>query len=248
MTTTSSTTSKPSSLFITTNSTGATSISFLNGQLTTDQYLTHYWPISCGTMKDIIGFSHMSQGSLATFIEDRFGNVNSALALNGGWTQVPSGIYFNTPQFTISVWVYPQSLGICARAIDFAPNPGSCDNSIFIRLDGSCNTGVPALGIFNPTTVKRTDASQNLIQNKWQFLTGTFDGSLMSFYADGILIGTKLLTYTLPTIIRNANYIGKSCDSGNDYSSSYIDDLRFYNKSLTQMEIQEIMNQNSTCK
>ena len=221
---------------------------FLNAQLPTDQYLTHYWPISCGTMKDEIGSSHMTQGSLTSFIEDRFGNVNSALALNQGWTQVPSGVYFNTPQFTISVWVYPQSLGSCSRAIDFATNTGSCANSILIRLDGSCSSVFPALGIFNPTTNNRAVSSQNLIQNKWQFLTGTFDGTLMSIYIDGTLKGTLSLTYTLPTIIRNANYIGKSCNTAYGYSSSYLDDLRFYNKSLTQMEIQQIMNQNFTCK
>ena len=43
---------------------------FLNGQLSTDQYLTHYWPITCGTMKDEIGSSHMTQGSLTSLFED----------------------------------------------------------------------------------------------------------------------------------------------------------------------------------
>ena len=219
---------------------------FLNAQLSTDQYLTHYWPISCGTMKDEIGSSHMTQGSLTSFIEDRFGNVNSALALNGGWTQVPSGVYFNTPQFTISVWIYPQSIGYCLRAIDFATNAGSCNDSIFIRLQG-CPGGFPALSIVSNGNFKYA-GSQNLTVDKWQFLTGTFNGSLMSFYIDGISKGTFALTYTLPTITRNANYIGKSCAPSHGYSSSYLDDLRFYNKSLTQMEIQQIMNQNFTCK
>ena len=55
-------------------------------------------------MLDQIGTSHMTQGSLTSFIEDRFGNVNSALALNGGWTQIPSGSYFNTSEYSITVW------------------------------------------------------------------------------------------------------------------------------------------------
>ena len=54
-----------------------------------DQFLTHYWPICNGTMKDVVGGDDMTQGSLTSFAADRFGNVNSALALNGGWTQVP---------------------------------------------------------------------------------------------------------------------------------------------------------------
>ncbi len=74
--------------------------------LSTDQYLTHYWPICNCTMKDAIGTADMIQGNLTSFIADRYGKVNSALALNGGWAQVPSGIYFDTPEFTIAVWVY----------------------------------------------------------------------------------------------------------------------------------------------
>ena len=34
----------------------------------------------------------MKQGALTSFTSDRFGNANSALALNGGWAQVPSGV------------------------------------------------------------------------------------------------------------------------------------------------------------
>ena len=59
-----------------------------------DDYLTHYWPISNGQMNDLIGSAHMIQRSKATlFANDRFGNVNSSINLNGGWTQLPQGIY-----------------------------------------------------------------------------------------------------------------------------------------------------------
>jgi hypothetical protein len=80
-------------------------LSFLNLKkgLTTDQYLTHYWPISNGAMLDQIGKSHMTQGSstfFTFFTTDRFGNANSALALNGGWTQVPAGVLL---QYTIYI-------------------------------------------------------------------------------------------------------------------------------------------------
>ena len=52
----------------------------------TDQYLTHYWPICDGQMLDQIGMANMIQGNLTSFTLDRFGNANSALALNGGYT------------------------------------------------------------------------------------------------------------------------------------------------------------------
>ena len=48
-----------------------------------DPCLVNYWPIFDGNMSDMIGSAHMSQGMSTSFISDRFGNVNSALALNG---------------------------------------------------------------------------------------------------------------------------------------------------------------------
>jgi hypothetical protein len=53
-----------------------------------DDYLTHYWPITNGTMNDAIGAGDMAQGGLTNFTADRFGCESSALALNGGWTAI----------------------------------------------------------------------------------------------------------------------------------------------------------------
>ena len=54
----------------------------------------------------------MTQGNLTLFTKDRHGYSNSALALNGGWTQVPSGYYFNTPEFTVTFWVFALKIRI----------------------------------------------------------------------------------------------------------------------------------------
>ena len=83
-------------------------------------------------MNDQIGSSHMIQGSLTSFVTDRFGNANSALALNGGWTQVPSGVYFDTPEFTISVWIYPLQVSDWSRIIDFGN--GQFSNTIIVAI------------------------------------------------------------------------------------------------------------------
>jgi hypothetical protein len=64
-----------------------------------NQYLTHHWPIWSSQMNDQIGSAHMIQGLNTIFDADRFGTPNSALNLNGGWTYVPKGVFFDTPQF-----------------------------------------------------------------------------------------------------------------------------------------------------
>lgn len=198
-------------------------------------------------MLDHIGSANMTQGSLTSFIEDRFGNAMSALALNDGWTQVPSGVYFDTPEFTVSVWVYPQNVGTFARVIDFG-NGQNADN-ILLRLNsGTTNVAVPALRINNRSISIGTAQSTRVLKNlTWQHLTATFNGSQMYLYINSVLRGKYSSVFNLPNITRMYNYIGKA-NGATGYSSSYLDDLRFYNKSLTQPEIFELMKKDFSSK
>jgi hypothetical protein len=95
-------------------------------------------------------------------------------------------------------------------------------------------------------------SSLSLTLNQWQHLASTFDGQIFSIYINGTLSvnGTKSSTYTqLPSLNRTQNYVGKSnWKNWDEYPYSYIDDLRFYNKSLTQQEIVDlIMLNDATC-
>ncbi len=188
----------------------------------------------------------MTQGSLTSFVTDRYGNANSALALNGGWTKVPSGIYFDTPEFTISVWVYPQQIGFWARIIDFG-NGAGMDNIVFCFA--TIYTPKHSLQFFkNSALIFAVESSQNLTLNEWQFLAVTFNGINERLYLNGELTYESNQNYSLPTLLRNSCYIGKSNWPTDGFSSSYLDDLRFYNKSLNANEILELFNQNQSSK
>ena len=206
-------------------------------------------------MLDVISSSHMTQGSSTNFAMDRFGNLNSALALNGGWTQVPSGVYFDSPEFTISVWVYPQSVGKCARILDFSnSNANVFTNNIYIRLDNQCYQAqyqyAPELAIYSISSSSQPQvnciSSQMLSLSQWQFLAATYDGNTMNLYINGVEMCSQTKSFNLMSMARSFNYIGKSFDSYDGYSQSILDDLRFYNKSLTQTQILGLMNQNQS--
>ena len=143
--------------------------------LPSDQYLTHYWPICNNQMSDHIGSAHMTQESSTTFTLDWFGNENSALALNGSWTQVPAGIYFNTPEFTISVWVYPFDVTAYSRIIDFGN--GENKDNIVISLS-HISTFKPYAYLNNAEFV----SSKMISFNEWQLLTLTFNGTYLKMY------------------------------------------------------------------
>jgi hypothetical protein len=209
-----------------------------------DVFLTHYWPFENGQMTDQIGFKDMTQGKFTEFTSDRFGFSQSALALKGGFTRVDQGAYFDTLEFTISVWVYPHSVGRWARVIDFGNDlAGVGYNNVILSLD-SDSSKMPAFQIFG-TPLKEGEAisSSTLKEKRWQFLTATFDGKSMCIYIDSNLMGSQPVTYEMPKISRTVNYIGESSNSWYDgESDSYLDDLRFYNKSLNQSEINSLMN------
>ena len=218
--------------------------------LTTDQYLTHYWSFDGGEMTDHIGTSDMTQGNLTLFTTDRFGNANSALALNGGWVQVKSGIYFDTPEFTISVWIYPQLLGSNSRVIDFGDGQSS-NNTLLAFYQYS--TASPYFKFYNGSTksiVAIATSTQRLALCQWQLLTVTFSSILNStfIYINGQMIVNLNQSYTPPTINSTRCYVGRSNWQSDGISWSYLDDLRFYNKSLSQCEIQSLMNTSSNFK
>jgi len=195
----------------------------------TDQYLTHYWPITNGTMKDIIGSVHMTpQGNLTNFTKDRFGNLNSALALNGGWTRVPGGIYFNTPEFSISVWIYPMNVSYWARIIDFGNGPSS-DNILLTLSNGY--SFQPNFFIFDGSNlIYSTESLQAVTFANWQLFTATYDGKNLRISLNGQIKANVYKNYTLKNNLNRSNcYIGKSNWLGDGYSHSYLDDLRFYN-------------------
>ena len=210
-----------------------------------DPYLTHYWPFTNGQMNDVVGTANMTQGALTKFTTDRFGNPSAALNLNGGWAQVPAGVYFNSPQITVTVWVYPLTVGSWARIFDFG-NGAPSDNILFSFDSASSLPYIPALAIYQGSGgIKwRAFSSAQLAIGQWQFLAMTFDGKNEIIYINGIQVALNTVSpsYTLPTLTRRKNYIGQANWVRNGYSSSYIDDLRFYSIALTQSQIQNVMN------
>jgi hypothetical protein len=197
-------------------------------------------------MKDVIGGSDMIQGSLTSFIEDRFGSPNSALALNGGWTQAPSGVYFNSPEFTISVWVYPQNVDSYAHIIDFGPDltPTGANHIALCLSQGTNKQPILAVHTNNENITGYAISNVPLNDSVWYFLAATFDGKSLNIYVNGVLRNVySPLNYILPlSLVRNYNYIGKSYKSSNGFSHSYIDDLKFFNKSLNVTQINQLMS------
>ena len=191
-------------------------------------------------MTDIIGCSHMSQGSNTFFTTDRKGISNAALTLNNGFTSVPPGVYFNSA-FTITAWVYLSQVVPSSRLIDFGTGT---TNNILVSFSMTAAINVPYFHTYNANThLFNVDGTQDLTRNQWIFLSFTFSGTVANIYMNGINIGTQTLPNGLPAnVTRATNYIGKSNWPGDGISSSIIDDLRFYNRCLSDTDLTNLMS------
>ncbi|MGB5052698.1 MAG: LamG-like jellyroll fold domain-containing protein, partial [Caldilineaceae bacterium] len=92
----------------------------------------------------------------------------------------------------------------------------------------------------NGTTSTLIANSGTLPTNTWTHVAAVYDGSMMKLYQDGVEVGSQAKTGTLDQNTQ-AIHIGNNPDNSNHFDG-VMDDVRIYNKALTQTEIQTDMN------
>jgi hypothetical protein len=170
------------------------------------------------------------------FVTDRFGQINSAIPLNGIYLVAPSGTYFNSTEFSISLWLYISSSSTIGTILNFWP---SYTNAIIISL---IKQQIISFRLYNSASSLILDidtTSQSLNVNQWQFVVITFDGFEACIYINSILINKKRLIslrsdFMSTNLVQNLNSLGQGFTLN---SYLVLDDLRFYNKSLNQSQI-----------
>ena len=205
--------------------------------------LRNYWPFS-NNYDDPIGKANLFNGLNYTLTTDRFGNPNSALDLANGYLQVPSGVYFSG-KFTFTAWVYMRSFGKYSRLFDFGN--GAPMNNVFLAMCNSVDL-LPYLNVYSTTSfqdmVLPRDiqvAKLNLFYKDWSHLAVQFDGGSFLFYLNGILTGKRTGASGPPNVNRTLNYFGKSNWVADSNVDAIFDEIRIYDRVLSQSEIFELM-------
>ena len=171
-----------------------------------DDFLTNRWPFTNGDLSDVIGNASMIQGKIPTqFAANKYGIPNSALNLNGGYVQLPAGVYFNSAQFSISVWVNPQNpLVSWSKIIDFSGEGAvrltlSLDTAQYVNkpLYKSVNLNPQFCIIINNFYYFCVNSAMPLMLNQWQLVTASYDGMTAKLHLNGFLAAAKVFNYTL---------------------------------------------------
>ena len=186
----------------------------------------------------------MYGGANTIFTNDRFNRPLSAISLNTGYLNISASDFFGTGKFTIMAWVKVRNYNKWSRLVDFGLSGlGSYDN-IGVAFTRGIN-GIPQLLMHTNITLSLsfTKSMTVLTIGVWQHLTCTFEFPNAYIYVNGSIEMIGSSTGPITTEIRDSNYLGRSWNYPSDTDADAdIDDLKIFNRALTQQEILDEMN------
>ncbi len=208
--------------------------------------LTNYWTFN-GNVNDVVGNANLYGGVNAELTFDRFGKPNSALNLTNGYYQVPPGVYFNGTQFSISAWVKVKNIRSSSRLIDFGFLNGG--EVVMLALSNAMN-GKPVFYFQSGADSFFGYSQVELSLNQWQHLACVYSFPYYFIYINGTLVTapgsqTTYSSFSINNVVRTSNFVGRSNWNFMDGDADAdFDDLKIFNRSLSQQEIGIEMNNN----
>lgn len=199
--------------------------------------LVAYYPFS-GNAGDSSGNGNHGTVNGATLTTDRFGNSNKAYSFYGVDDQIEvatTNQNFDSDTFSISFWLRTNQSGGDPAIISRTNNTGSFyDNYVIFESNGkSALNGSCVWTMDYQTTTQNT-----ILGNVWKHVVAVSTPYTATIYVNGLLAKTD--TVNTPSYISFANFpirFGRSKRPiWGDYSGE-LDDIRFYNRVVTQEEI-----------
>ncbi len=171
----------------------------------------------------------------------RPGILSQCVYLDGGSSvKIPHSGALKTPkQITISAWVLPQALQ--GNSVIYRKEDANSRTMLALQDGGTHLT----LGLNIGEKYTEFDSQINpsaLMDGKWHLVSGKYDGTQMRTYVDGkqTAIGQELqqmvISGPLDTSGSEPAYVGSSVGTG-DFFTGFIDDLRLYNRALSELEM-----------
>lgn len=182
------------------------------------------------------GFNAMLVGT-PTFVP---GKIGMAIALDGAndYIQLPAKIG-NSAQWTFACWVLWNGGANWQRIFDFGEytlnymflTPKSGNNTLrFTIYDGS---------------VEQQINTSALTPGVWTHIAVTISNNVGKIFINGLCVASNTsLTLTPLNVNKKYNYLGKSKYSADPLFNGRLDDVRIYNRALTETEIATLASAN----
>ncbi len=192
--------------------------------------LIAYYPFN-GNSQDESGFErHATPHGNPVYTEDRFGLENASCNFNGSGDYMTCGDWFTYQDFTLSLWVNQDQLNY--TYVDILDNFHGDFRNWTIQYHG-----IAGAYQFGPGP-----CSFNISNNEWVHIVCIKSDDLTQVYLNGQLIDEVVLAN--PQInYENQQLNIARWDYGGRYFDGDIDDIRMYNRPLSEVEIMMLYNE-----
>ena len=164
------------------------------------------------------------------------GQFGSALSFNGTSSYAATGLTTNLPNWTVSGWVY--SPAAPTSAAPSGPIHREANYQINWNHGTSAFQGAVGVRVSGSWYAASFGA---LAANTWYNLAATYDGETLNAYTNGVLITSNTAPSGPADADPNALTIGRHA-AVSQFFQGIVDNVRIYNRALSQTEIQSDMN------
>lgn len=192
------------------------------------------------------GFHGRVEGAVLT--SDRFGQPNRAYAFDGekAFIEISPPPLLSSEAFSISVWAqYDEnaSLAWWNNAIVSQDDGGKNKNKDHLRRVFQLSTLGPTITWHRMKETTDAVSQSHLKRGDWYHITAVFDGAFHHLYINGVLHDTQ--AGTLRPHPEEPIYIGKKNTNEKRFLfHGVIDDIRLYNRVLSDQEITALYTEN----
>ncbi len=209
-----------------------------------DDGLVARYPFN-GNANDESGNGHNGTVDGATLTTDRFGNTSKAYTFDGNdWIKVSQDPAFQFNDFTLSAWVYLKPNSLPLNGIIGSPDHGLTQNAWFFGID---RIGSPRLyGHTHPDAYLYGGDVSSF--DTWYHVVFVKSGTTAKEFVNGIEVSSRTVPASLSYTNPRGILIGADDDNGADgiadiwFFYGKLDDIRVYNRGLTNAEIQALAN------
>lgn len=208
-----------------------------------------------GNANDASGNGNNGIVNGATLTTDRFGNANSAYNFDGvdDFIQVANSpsLQLGATPFTMMAWVKPNGYFAGSCQSNFILSKGqssSLEGTYHLQygdfLDGNCGVLTPSVENFAASFRRGStdfDAYTNPasvpVLGNWYMVVGTYDGTNLRLYVNGVLKATQPVSGTLGALNTTDLFIGRASNLNTYFVNGVIDDVKLYSTALTDAQI-----------
>jgi hypothetical protein len=172
------------------------------------------------------------------------GQQNNAASMNGNtqYVNLPDGIVDGLTSFSVSTWVYLNSISAWVRVFDFGTG-----QTRYVFMTADANNVTPNVFRFGITTggngmEERVDDPPVLPVGSWQHVAIALGGGTATLYLNGAQVGQNTAMTLSPSSLgtANQNWIGRSQFPVDPFLDGKIDNFRIYGRALSADEVQTL--------